>query len=666
MQMRNQKEEKGWRMMDNNKSNTGRFQNTKENTSGSGGRFSGSSSNKKKVNYSGGYSSNQNKDNYFLLIIGFVLAIIPLITHAKTYDPDLVDFDWFSVTTSNTDIFLYWKQFFFIGTLIVMLICFAVSFFGNKKKFLFQPIFIPLAVYAVFCLLSTVFSKYSQYGFTGIFEQFESVFCLLGYAAIVYFVYLYVNNEKDVRLLINVLAVGALIIGLIGMFQGMKYDLFRSNFGKSLIASSTVPASSLEFNFEVGRTYATLYNPNYVGVYCTLVIPIFTVLTGFAKNIKERILYAAVVVTLLVSMFAAQFKAGIVSLVFVALIGLFMLSKKLIKKWYIVLPAVFAVIVLFVIVDTVGNHVYSTSIANAFKIEKTVAPALSEIETHEDEITFTYRDQEYHLTMDVVTDEAGTTTYQNYQLVKADGTQVAITQDPANGAYYFGDENLAGIYMLNTDIEFVYLDKTVEPYQAMAETRPGIDLVIDGHEWKFIKEEDGCKYWNYYGRKATIETAETAVFDGYEGFASKRGFIWARTLPLLKKYVFLGSGADTFSIVFPQHDYVAAYNNGYGDQIISKPHCWYLQVGVQTGVISLIALLVFYGMYFVQSIRLYTRKKIDTYYAQVGLAVFLGTIGYMVAGLTNDSSITVAPVYWALMGIGIFVNHKVKEAAKNQ
>ena len=140
----------------------------------------------------------------------------------------------------------------------------------------------------------------------------------------------------------------------------------------------------------------------------------------------------------------------------------------------------------------------------------------------------------------------------------------------------------------------------------------------------------------------------------------------SRTIPLLKKYVLLGSGADTFSIAFPQHDYVSAKNHGYGEQLISKPHCWYLQVGVQTGVVSLIALLVFYGMYFVQSIRLYSKKVFDSYLSQAGVAVFVGTIGYMIAGLTNDSSITVAPVFWGVIGLGVAINYILKQEEKDK
>ncbi len=43
-----------------------------------------------------------------------------------------------------------------------------------------------------------------------------------------------------------------------------------------------------------------------------------------------------------------------------------------------------------------------------------------------------------------------------------------------------------------------------------------------------------------------------------------------------------------------------------------------------------------------------------------GVAIFIGTISYMVTGIANDSSITVAPMFWVFMGLGIFINYKIK------
>jgi O-antigen ligase len=100
--------------------------------------------------------------------------------------------------------------------------------------------------------------------------------------------------------------------------------------------------------------------------------------------------------------------------------------------------------------------------------------------------------------------------------------------------------------------------------------------------------------------------------------------------------------------------------NGMEENVITKPHNLYMQIGIQTGVISLIAFILFYLAYFISSARLYIRGRFTSFYSRFGLAVFVGTIGYMISGISYDSSITTAPIFWVLIGTGIAVNSKAK------
>ncbi|TAH64168.1 MAG: O-antigen ligase domain-containing protein, partial [Anaerolineaceae bacterium] len=197
---------------------------------------------------------------------------------------------------------------------------------------------------------------------------------------------------------------------------------------------------------------------------------------------------------------------------------------------------------------------------------------------------------------------------------------------------------------------------------AQYEDIPLFYVTINKNKWYFTNQTDqgGYYYLNNYGKLDKIIKAPGALFSGYEGYASGRGYIWSRTLPLLKKHIILGSGADTFMISFPQDDYVGLYNHGYSDQLMTKPHNLYLQIGVQTGVLSLIAFLVFYAMYFISSVKLYIKGRYKSYYARVGVAILVASVSYIVLGLANDSSLTVAPVFWVLIGLGITVNRLAK------
>ena len=44
----------------------------------------------------------------------------------------------------------------------------------------------------------------------------------------------------------------------------------------------------------------------------------------------------------------------------------------------------------------------------------------------------------------------------------------------------------------------------------------------------------------------------------------------------------------------------------------------------------------------------------------------IAVIGYLVSGIINDSTITVAPIYWCLMGIGFAINRLVKCRQKEE
>ena len=161
--------------------------------------------------------------------------------------------------------------------------------------------------------------------------------------------------------------------------------------------------------------------------------------------------------------------------------------------------------------------------------------------------------------------------------------------------------------------------------------------------------------------KLTEQEKSLDFLENHYHFANMRGYIWARTLPLLKKYFLLGSGPDTFLLVFPNNDLVGLYNSGHVNEVITKPHCMYLQVGVQTGVPSLIALLVFFIWYLIDSFKLYWKHNYEGYLPKIGVAIFVSTIGYMILAITNDSCVATSPIFFALAGMGLGINYKLKK-----
>lgn len=587
----------------------------------------------------------RNESIFVLLPLIAVVTILPLIVKMHTYHTGLSIFDWYSAADDYFDMFLYYKQWFFVAFSAIALSVVCFKAFMDKKSLKFAPVFIPLGIYAALALLSTLFSKYSNFGVTGIFEQFENIFCLLGYAIVVYYSFLMIRQENEIQLMIDSLAIGALILGTVGSFQAFGLDFFNSSFGRNLIVDQYTDPASLSIVFGEGRTYATLYNPNYVGVYTAFIIPMFSVLLINAKKLYQYILYSLVLIVSAISLFGSQSKAGFVSILVAALFVLVLLREKLLKRWMIVLPLVLIIAGSFFYINKINNNAYLNSIKNSFRVNKAEDPALTSIEAKEDGVYVTYKGNEFIASLN---------TAEGIFLplaVDSTFTPIASTLGEDGFTYTFTDERFAGIQLFPIQFQDIL----------------GIGIRINGYDWYFsnLTGTGTYQYINRYGRISSIEAPETASFlKGYEAFASKRGYIWSRTLPLLKKHFFLGSGADTFAIAFPQHDYVGFYNHGYPTELITKPHCLYLQMAVQTGTLSLIAFLAFYLMYFFSSLRIYIKSQKDSPIAHIGIAIFIGTISYMVSAISNDSSISVAPVFWVMIGVGITVNSMVKRSER--
>jgi len=586
--------------------------------------------------------SSKRTSIWLLLPIIFIIAVLPFIMKLKEYDANLSKFSWFTHNDMYVDFFLYYKQTFFLITVFIMAAIVLYKAYTDKRNIVFSPIIIPLAVYGSLALLSSIFSKHRSYSFTGIHEHFESVFVLLGYCLIVYYCLQLVKTEEDVRLIVNCFVVSVIVMSILGLTQYIGKDFFATDLGLKMILPKAHWATrdTVKFNFEKNRVYLTFYNPNYVGSYAAMAASFLLVLAALTRKRKRMIpIYLIAVVGISISLLGSQSKTGIIGLALALLFALIMLSRYLLKYFYLSIPMVLLLLSIVVLYNKANDNMLTNRIKQVTVFNKS-EPSLKDIITADDELIINYKDNILHLQY-IIEDGYGS-------FLALDNNDKPITME------YIQDSN-----------DFAIEDERFPGFRlglTYYEDLPLFYVTINNYNWYFTNQTpDGSYYYfNKFGKPDKIIEAPHAVFSGYERYASGRGYIWSRTLPLLKKNIILGSGPDTFMIAFPQQDYVGLYNYGYGDQLMTKPHNLYLQVGVQTGVLSLIAFLVFYTMYFISSLSLYIKGRFKSYYAQVGVAILVATTSYMTLGLANDSSITVAPVFWALLGLGITVNRLAK------
>lgn len=581
-----------------------------------------------------------------LIPLALWFVIIPLIVKVKFYANPLTDYPWYSSEASLADFFLYYKSMFVTITGVLML-AFLVWQIGKMKRKdtlvnTDTRIFIPIAIYLLLAIASSLFSDYGYFCTHGMPDQFETIWNLIAYIiALVYCYYVIVYHDSD-KPILGMVIIGAASVAVICVLQYFKVDIYR------LIYSG----EGYSFTFAEGTVYGPFYNINYVGYYTLLLIPVFVMLFIACKNLVLRVISAILTLGLMIAMIGAQSLTAEIAFVAVALLAaLFVLLKNAKEHKIMWLPI--AGIVVCAIVGCVLLMPRVNTYIQASNTEKT---DLENIFTHDDNVEVDYKGNKLFVQMLQNGDSLAFNIYdQDQNMVTCEYT------DSEDGSYYYyaiTDERFDGMTLTPAIISE---DPLVYGFMAQ----------INDKSWCFTNQmtDDGTYYYYTDLGKITKLTEDTVSADFAplvdKGFlASGRGYIWNKTIAILKNYVLLGSGADTYALVYPNGDFVDKYNNGYDNMILTKPHNLYLQIAVQTGILSLICFLVFYLWYFISSLRLYFKQKLTSPLAAVGFAILLGTMGYMVSGLANDSTITISPLYWGLMGIGIGINHRIRVAAK--
>lgn len=582
--------------------------------------------------------------NFYLIPILLVLFLVPLIVRAYFYDSGLSAFNWFpNKTTEELDIFLYWKGVVLVTIAAFMTIILAVKLPKNKALVKGAYWLYPLTGFALLALVSTLFSEYRGYGFTGIYEQFESIWVILAYCVVTVYCYCMLNREEDLRVIKKALFYLLAVLCALGITQLIGKDFFESDLGRRILIPENKAElrEGLSFNFSGSgnhQVYLTLYNPNYVGFFTSLILPVTVALTFSAKKLSKNIAWAVISVLLLICTLGSGSKTFLLSLAGIMVLVVIFLRRLIVKHYKLVLTGAVVAVGSCAAYFAVMNVDIVSYMKNALALE-TNNYALEDVRMLDDHAEFVYNGNELHVQYFVL--ENGL----YFEFTDGAGNEIS-SSNTENGRVVLNDERFTGLNFA------VFNAPDGASYMAAA--------MINEVPLYFSQTEQGYQYINSCLKPDEIVHADAALFKNHESFATNRGYIWSRTIPLLKKYFILGSGADTFSIVFPQNDYLGRYNAGYNSLLITKPHNLYLQIGVQQGVLALLCFLAVCVLYVVQSCRLYWRADLSDEKVVFGMGIMFGVIGYLISGLANDSSVALAPLFWALLGIGFAVNRMNK------
>lgn len=579
-----------------------------------------------------------NPSLLYIFPIAFVLSVVPIIVFMKVMELTPIEIQNWYGEPYYADFFNYYKTQWFLISTVLAAIIFSIYALVHKVQLRKSFLYIPVLTYAGLIILSTAFSQYPEVALRGFVARYEGMYTLLCYLAIFLITFNFVKNEKQIKFLLGALLLSSLVIGLIGFFQLIGLDIFRTEFGKQLILPKAYShmTDNIQFRFAESNVFSTLSNPNFVGSYMVLLIPIAFTAFVYFKKAYIKIGAALLTVILAVNLFGSRSRAGLVGLVVVLILGLVFFRRTIFRHKLISIISVVGIIVLFLGMNYALNGVLIDRLVSEFTqingsdaqffdlqdivFEDNSVSIISSTETlvikNENRKLFLYDEKGNKLDID---------------WKKGEDTDIITIKDPKYKDYVLNIVgNILVVKQKETRIEF-------------RANRYSYDLIgINGDETK------------------EIEKAEAIGFEGKERLGSARGYIWSRTLPMIKKAPILGYGPDIFAIAFPQNDYIGkirAY--GTAQMIVDKPHNMYLQIAVNTGFLSLLAFLTLSGFYAIQSIRLYLKNIDNSLTCLAGVGIFLGICGYMIAALFNDSVIAVAPIFWVLLGLGSVCNRCV-------
>jgi O-antigen ligase len=611
-----------------------------------------------------GTSLNAPEKTYFSeILIAFFTAFIIIIVRMHSYERPMQQFYWSGGESQLSDFFSYFKMVAILvcGILALLVILYRITTatLYIKKSFAY----IPMLIYAIFVILSYVFSDYKEFSLYGYNDRFEGTLVLLCYMVMLFFVINSIHNERSVKWLIYPLGVASALLGLLGLSQGLGRDFFQTDIGKKLITPRYFweHIDSLNFTFQNKEIYQTVYNINYVSFYLTLLIPLFGMLFIREKKLAKKIVWGLLFALLVYNLIGSKSSGGLAGMFVAVLIAVIVLNRKLLdwKK---------SVLILIVITIAIGgitfdrwfselsgafNSMITTSSAMEGKSEKegpapgSVRPHIDYFETLDDAVHLSLNGEE--LRINITRQDDGT----------AEGI---ILKDK--------EDNPLPLRPIEDKSTFSIEDERFRPYAtityASSEDQYYVLVNTVNMQWAFAITDDGMYYSNQLGNLVKLEKIPSMGWENNQGFGSGRGYIWSRTLPMIKDTILLGHGADTYCIYFPHKDYAGKYNADWEiNKIVDKPHNMYMGMAIGTGLISMLSLLVLWAIYIIQSIKLYLRTEFDSYISFVGAGIFFGICGFLVAGLVNDSSVSVMPMFYGLLGTGIAINMMLNSEYKN-
>lgn len=589
----------------------------------------------------------------FFFPIALILTIVPLIVRMSVVNLDEDSSKLYGVTTKY-ELFSQ-KKALFLLIFSVFIILLSITFFKyifEKKDKITNSILIAAIIFIAFTLFSAITSQYKSVSLWGVYDRAEGFITIACYIIIfIYSIYTFKKTE-NYKFIVIPLIILVCINAFLGLFQYFGQDLIQTELGKLIAIPSEYNSGSqkmdLNLLFDSGKLYGTLFHYNYVGSFVAIVLPILIGSMFFEDDIFYKIVLFIASLCSLWLLIGSTSRGGLVGVVISVIFAFIVFSKQVFKNIKATAIGILTLVILIV----------GANFATGGKIFARVPSLVSDIiSIFDNSKSFDYTE---HVPIKNIDCNDGTA---HIRLANNEILNISFE----NNDYVFTDTNNSVLPFVKTDKSYTTTNElysnisfSIGKFYKTSKRADGILLSVNGNPTFMFKLKDDnniCLIDINNKEETSIEFPETFGFNGKEKIGSARGYIWSRSIPMIKDNLMLGSGPDTFVFEFPQKDYIGKYwAYGTPTMLVDKPHNLYLQILLNDGLIALFAFLAIILIYSIDSLKLYTRKDKYTKSQLIGICTFLGVIGYLFAGFFNDSVVSVAPVFWIVLGTGVSIN----------
>jgi len=304
------------------------------------------------------------------------VGLVPLVVRAQVVDSNPDELAALIMDARVVDFFARAKSVVLMGATLLAVLAYAFvlggqpgtaeklrKLVGFDKGKILESLHLKLVILMGFVFaLSAMFSSYRSTAIWGFFQRYEGLLVLLCYLVVFFAALQFCRSRFKATLMLGIVGASALVVGILATLQYVGRDFFLTPMGARLVYGPFYQ-EGMELVSHFTMAFSTLYNPNYLGQFAVLVIPLFVFgAVAFGWRSKISYILAALGVLMLISLLASRSSGALfalsaaVGLALAVLIAYFV-KKGLTKATLAGLGAALAVIVVIALLPPVSYNI---------------------------------------------------------------------------------------------------------------------------------------------------------------------------------------------------------------------------------------------------------------------------------------------------------------------